>query len=530
MTRSEVRSAAGAVARIAGTAAVLGAVVFLLHPGVRLGYASLYDEGNITSAGWRVAAGDVLYRDLWTMHAPGTAYVLGAAFKAFGASLVVERAVRCAALGLLAAVGYALFSRFLGRVWALAAVALALGAQLDLTLRTRDLALAAFAACLLLAAGALEEPGRPWRLSAAGLLAGLTACFRQDFGLYAALAVTAAAVLGAGVAPLPFRAWWRPLALFWVMAAVPVLLAIAYFASQGALTDLYRQTIVFPALHFVEVRGLPAPSPFAVHRGLAFGPLFWACPAVMAAAGALALTPRGRSRGGTAVLLVALGGLLVFARYSFVRADPAHLRPSLFLAVPLWLWLGKNVGEVAGAGNRRVASTAALATVLAGTLALTHHVVRAQETLTRWAPAAHVERDLRAAGVALDPLLSNALRYVDANAPAGAPLFVGNARHDVVDVSCSLCYFLLQRPNPSRYYNLHPGLATTRGVQEEIVESIEEAAVGWVLLWSAPLGQTDAGHAPVTLLDDHLRDRFEVVAEFGPWQVRGRRYTRGGGQ
>jgi hypothetical protein len=38
--------------------------------------AQVYDEGNIVNAGWRVAEGQVLYRDLWTMHAPGTPHLI----------------------------------------------------------------------------------------------------------------------------------------------------------------------------------------------------------------------------------------------------------------------------------------------------------------------------------------------------------------------------------------------------------------------------------------------------------------------
>ncbi|HVR72076.1 MAG TPA: hypothetical protein VMT87_14630, partial [Vicinamibacteria bacterium] len=45
-------------------AATVAGLLFLFHPGVRADQGSLYDEGNTVCSGWRVAAGDVLYRDL----------------------------------------------------------------------------------------------------------------------------------------------------------------------------------------------------------------------------------------------------------------------------------------------------------------------------------------------------------------------------------------------------------------------------------------------------------------------------------
>ena len=106
-----------------------------------------------------------------------------------------------------------------------------------------------------------------------------------------------------------------------------------------------------------------------------------------------------------------------------------------------------------------------------------------------------------------------------------APLFVGNRRHDLIFINCSMCYFLLRRPSPTRYYNLHPGVATTEAVQREIVAQLEAKRVEWILLWDVsptggPLEPRQARGA--TDLDAYLASRYESAARYGRWEIRHR--------
>jgi hypothetical protein len=131
---------------------------------------------------------------------------------------------------------------------------------------------------------------------------------------------------------------------------------------------------------------------------------------------------------------------------------------------------------------------------------------------------------LPTAGVLLDPELEQALLFLDQRLPAGAPVFVGNQRHDLIFINCSLCYFLLRRPSATPYYNLHPGLATTEAVQREIVAQLELKRIEWILLWEAPLGDAleRGGTSGATDLDAYLASRYESVARYGPWEIRRR--------
>ena len=110
------------IVRSAAVAVTVTAVLLALHPGIRR-EPGLYDEGNTVYAAWRVAEGQVLYRDLWTIHAPGMPHLLALVFAAFGTTIVVERALKLSLLGLLSALGYACFRRFLSPLAAATSVA-----------------------------------------------------------------------------------------------------------------------------------------------------------------------------------------------------------------------------------------------------------------------------------------------------------------------------------------------------------------------------------------------------------------------
>jgi hypothetical protein len=519
--------------RSAAVAVTVAALLLAVHPGVRHN-PSLYDEGNTVYAAWRVAEGQVLYRDLWTMHAPGTPHLLALIFTAFGTNIIVERALKLSLLGLLSALGYACFRRFLSPLAAATSVALALGARLDPALVPSDTALVAMLVALLATAAALG-PGAPSnRLFLAGLLLGLTVWFRHDFGFYATAACTVTVALASWLPSrddTAARCVARTVATLWLGVAVPVLAMVFYFFARGALGSMVQQMIVFPATTFASVRELPVPALGADVDGLPFGLLFWLTPPTLLAGAALSgLDLRRGARDASALLLVSLSGLFVF-NHARVRADFVHLWPALVLAIPVFVALGTRAWRSALDRRRLLLGVVGgllLASVGTFGVILTR---AAYQALTATRPGRLLDAipgTLPAVGVVLDPALEKALLFLVARVPAGAPVFVGNQRHDLISFNCSLCYFLLRRPSPTPYYNLHPGLATTEAVQREIVAQLEMKRIDWILLWEAPLGDAlgrqDASGA--TDLDAYLASRYESAARYGRWEIRHRAGAR----
>jgi len=489
-------------------------------PALTSGYEGPYDEGNTLCAATRVLAGETPYRDFWSLHAPGTTWLLSGAFRVFGSTLGVERAVKLGVV-VLAAVLLFLLARLAARTrWAAAAALLfvILPTQ-TLSLRSRDTGLVLVLATLLAACSPTDRPRR--RALLAGLLAGLTFWFKQDFvaaaAVAGAIAVAAQAVRDAPPARRLRAAFFDALVPFTVGLFAGLTTLVATLAARGNFAEFFRQAIAFPAASFGRFRSIPVSLRFRQLRW-AFGgeislnellnagalPILFlaALAAALAAAawGAIALRRGGKVATSSAVALLApsIAGLLLLAA-PYRRADLEHLNPALALEL---------VAMVALAGPRDSSSAPRLRAVGAALFA-------AVGLVTFTAPSA-------AWGAAIPPDLAATARFVRANSSPGERIFVGNDRHDRLVYNAPFVYFLSGRPNATRYDNLHPGVVTTRPVQEEIVRALESSGARWLVLWDSPppVEPNDSWiSSGVVVLDEWIARRAREAARFGSYRV-----------
>ena len=73
------------------------------------------------------------------------------------------------------------------------------------------------------------------------------------------------------------------------------------------------------------------------------------------------------------------------------------------------------------------------------------------------------------------PRCARSSRYVRARAPGGAPVLVAPPRYDRVRVGDPMLNVLLDRPNPTRYDVIQPGVVTTAKVQREMARDLRAA-------------------------------------------------------
>jgi len=156
---------------------------------------NFYDEGLTVYGAARVLAGDLPYRDFWTIYPPGQFWLLAVAFRLFATSLIVARIVGAATnaavtlcVYLLARKilpwRYALFPWFLVLVWF---------AKLPMYASSLPSALLfGLASCLSLLRG-LDGNRKPY-LFVAGFLTGIATLFRHDIGLYTFISQSATAI------------------------------------------------------------------------------------------------------------------------------------------------------------------------------------------------------------------------------------------------------------------------------------------------------------------------------------------------
>ena len=483
MSRREV--AAGAL--LALCAAALSAFTILR------GYGP-HDEGLMLAWARRIADGQWPYRDFWSNYAPGQPLLLAALVKLFGPSLLWWRIVRVAIDATVSVLAFAYVRREGGTGWAVGAWVAVAGAMAWPSGPGPN------APALALGLGALLLARRA--PVGAGALAGLAVFVRPEIGVAAALgAVLEARRRGAegGAARVALAA-----------TAVAVL-SLAPFAivAGGAMTD--------QVLCFASVQDLQR-LPFPLDYDEGFDPnklLEFYLPAILVAGSALWAGWALVRRDGFALApLIAVG-----VAYLLARTDEFHLVPlSVVLAIALACAAGREM---------HVLPRAALGVALA--LVAIHGLERrAGQALHPPALAAIPAQ--AADGVRTAPADAAALRalipYVRARAPGGAPVLVAPPRYDRVRVGDPMLGVLLDRPNPTRYDVVQPGVVTTAKVQREMARDLRGTPV--VVRWLSALARErepngSSRSSGVFVLDRAIARGYRPAARFGDYVVLVRR-------
>jgi hypothetical protein len=461
-----------------------------------------HDEGLILQAAARIADGQLPYRDFYANYPPGQYLLVGGLDVLFGPSLLSWRIVRVAVDATVAVLAYVLARRDASEPLALAAWLAVVGAMAFPSIpHPNPTALAlAFAALLL----ARRSP------AGAGLLAGLAIVFRFDIGL--------AAVAGAVLLALS-EAGRRAATIVAVTAAAAAVLVLAPFVAVDP-GEFWEQTVAF-ALDEQSLQRLPLPG--AWHGGFdPNGVLHHFFPYVLLGGAGLWLLVAAWDRAPLRLWAPApLGAAGVM--YLLARVDEFHFVP---LAAVLPVLLATAATRERNAGH--TAATVALTMVLA--LIALHGFDRKRVQVFEAPELAAIDADV-ADGIRADRDeargLSSLVRYVHERVPPGRPVFVANPRHDLVRVGNPLVYVLADRPNPTRYDVMQPGVVTTAQVQREIVGDLERSRPELVIRWLSPAAdqreENGAGRSSgVRILDLYLARNYEPVRRFGDYEVQRR--------
>jgi hypothetical protein len=450
-----------------------------------------HDEGVMLQAARRIAGGQLPYRDFWTNYGPGQPLLLGALTKLLGPSLLTWRLVRLAIGATVALLAFTLARRHAPRSWALVAW---IGAAGGMAFPTGP---GPNPAALALGLGAIALARRA--PAGAGALAGAAALFRPDLGAAATIGVLIATGRGGAARALLAAAGTAALLYLPFLVAAPgeLLDQIVGFAGIQGL-----QRLPFP---------LDYTGPADPDKVLEFyGPAILIAGLAVWSASAVARRP---SLEEWALAPLALAGGL----YLLARTDELHLAPLSVVLAPML--------AIAAAELRRPEARIALALVLALVVAqgLERQLALVVHPTGDRAPALAVADGVRVPDADAAALEATA-RFVDARVPRGAPIFVANPRHDIVRVGNPLLYVLLERPNPTRYDVMQPGVVTTAPVQREIVADLRRASPALVVRWLDPAASrpepNGAGRSSgVRILDSYLATAYRPVTRFGDYQL-----------
>jgi len=494
----------------------------------------------------RVLAGEVPYRDFWTMYAPGEFYLLAFLFAVFGTQAIVSSI----AGSLFSALAVGLVCRLVGRAtghwgYALAAAALFTAGFLGNGRFGSVSSYTVGIVCVLIALNQLQryfELDRNAPLIGAGLAIGVAAIFKHDVAGYTALAmlagVTVFRLLSTGSTPR--RGVVRDPVIFGLAAALPVLPVVAILAVVAGY-DAFWDTIWFPATIFPDVRPESYPSllptglydPWKIQLLLNWGRYaYFALPLLvwLAALPAIALAVRRRD-GKTAALGVTLAITFLFHFYAAHVQINTHIISMTFYAACLGAVILHDLAarrrQSMGAALRGFAAIVACLWVAALAAQPVFDVVIARQPAMAALPppkmsTVYMQRDRAEEYTGLTD-------YVRQHVPPGQPIYVGLRRHDVIITSHPAVYFMVDRPAATRYHELHGGVADTAPMQAEIIRDLKEKDVHLlVLLDPFPDDVLDRGKEMIrrkqpqvgaTMLDAFIRANYAPARRFSVYEV-----------
>ncbi len=511
----------------------------------------VYDEGVTIYGAFRVMQGELPYRDFWTVYMPGHYYLYALIFKIFGASMTVERITTIILIMGIAVVTYFITKKVLPvgyclLVFLFCAVWLSsfdfFGYIIHPTLLAALLSFFFFLNYL--------TKDKRSALFWSGIFAGLTALFRHDFGFYV-LFVEVIILILFYVLYKKDRQEKMSIALKEtakiIAGALVIFLPVAvYFLMQVPWKEMYKSLFVFPVEVYPDYRKIPFPVPlmtYSAYQSQASHPdlndyiktnldnLYLYFPVIVYVAFALQLSIQGfrskdfiRSRTFWVYAGLLLLGAMFFTK-TFVRSLYLHLMPTYVLAILIYFLVLINisktltqtwVNKLALYSLLLLAIPALLRPLWSESVNIKNASNKNTELLDEVARASNIRYDRR--GKNYEKLIT----YIDAIVPEGEKIFVGAIRHDSIFTNDVLFYFLSDRQSVTKYHELHPGVATTREVQEEIIQEIAAAGINHIILKEETQIETQNKSgisSGVTLLDDYIRRNYAPDKSFGEYSV-----------
>lgn len=523
---------------------VVAAVLFSLD------WFNGFPGGVSTVGAERVLAGDVPYRDFWTMYAPGHFYLLALIYRVFGTSFLVETVSATLVCAAVTCCCY-LLARKLGgnRFLALGCAAVFLAATYNKgyhknlgSYPTASLFVFLGLNCVAL----FYQTNRRALLFWAGLATGAAVIFKHDVGGYTAIATVAGLIVCHLVqrfrteSPEKLDSLVWQIGLYALGTAAIALPALAYF-SWLAWPDMVRNLVTFPLGDFPFSRPEAYPSLLPVNLSGAsrsetlknlFHYLMFALPFVFFLLGIVTIGLAFHRRKPQVAALATTFSVAYVFHYSAAHVQiNTHIISMSVYGALLALLVGefvRNEFDFQPVGFRRLCISA-LAMVWLLSLV-------AAPIYKRWAarnqPTARLSLP-KVSGVKLPAEearnLTNLAEFVNATISPGQPIFIGLHRHDVVVYGDVMLYFILNRRSATRYQELHPAITDTAPIQREIIHDLERKKLPLIVLKQVFSDQVleavkqdfikNLPNIGATELDAYIRETYVEARRFGHYQV-----------
>ena len=522
-------------------------LIFILFIPIK-SYFNFYDEGFAVFNATRLLNHEAPYRDFWAIYPPGQLYILAGVFKLFGVSLDASRVYDTLVRAVLVLGIFLVATKITTRKFAFMvtlALTLVLSSQSFYSYAVYP-ALAVSIYALYSALQYAAQKSRRWLL-ATGAITGIACIIRWDIGLYVGFGLSAALFIYQFVGAFREKTSLARAAYFAVQVAiVPLVVTVGILLAgyglvslRSGLGNVWDQVFYFPATQLRAVRWLAYPELLHPHiSGIAdfwniyARPMDWLrfyLPLVIYAFAwiyyiyALIIKRISPDIQDFGVMAAALCGPFLFSQ-ALSRYDYIHVLPSLIPAALVVTALFPKI--LAGSTPLAIKGLVYLLLPAIASVYLLAPLNAVLGTMDDYPWEKCRSQLARASCVPTNGNEEKAVRYIQVHTQENEPIFVGNQRHDILFVNDVGFYYLAARPSATRYSELHPGVANTLPIQQEIAGELEAKQVKYLVLvdiWLSTEPNGSSKSTGVVFLDSYIRKNYTRVAGFGEYQVWERR-------
>lgn len=490
-----------------------------------------YEEGLVAHGAALILNGDILYRDFWIHEFPAQYYLLAAVFKIFGTNLAVMRIFAIVILALLACLICIILKRFTRKAIAFSGFFLTMA-----WLKTHILyGRAPQTATLFVVLSCFPMikfiySGRNGLLVITGILVGIAALFRQDFGLYTFIALFIVLFLYqleyfesknwiAYFKSVLLKTFYLLLGM--VLVIIPFVLCLI---KTGVFKEFVDYTIVFP-LEVLVKRHLYTFPRLVFNNIVFYVPLFiFSLMALKLLRAKWNIKSNEYDRDLCSALFMLLG--ICFFNYFRFHYNITHFIYTMVFAIIVFMLLLEDFLKIKWFRNPIFERSIGVALFLISASVLFYSivpVVRQARLASQGESMIDVDRArgfYDNSGMAQSQ--ARAIRYIQDKTAPEEKIFVGNTKHDRAVVGDSIFYFLAERNSATKYCRIDIG-TTFQDRQDRIIEDIKKNNVRYIVLCSVFTDEIDLyGNLPssgVNDLDIFIQKNYKVQEIFGPYII-----------
>ena len=495
---------------------------------------NILDEGFIVYGAKRAMNGAVLYKDVFTMYAPGPYYMLGSFMKIFGFNLFSERLYYCIIGSILAVLVFYISKRIIYNTAFSIMSALLFIFLIQLS---SDRVLFALLALLCLieydrAYPKLDNLKYPIMI---GFIAGMQVITSLEISVYLLISLCSFLALKIFVGKLEKTKIDLKKVIhqitFFIIGFLVIILPIVFYYTRIAFQEIIYCLFLWPIYIFPETMALPFPNLLSSlsqttlyfgNRSLANCILFYLpifIYVMTAAFFILQLYFKKYSKRDSHVFLILVFGILSF-KTATVRSDIPHLMfcviPAVilgcFLLNEIYIRLSNNsMPQVERKSNKKLILFKVIVIVIFLILAFYGQIghISCLKNTNNYEKLSleHAQNILVHKNEKEE--IANVVSYVKSNTNSSDKIFI-------VPYG-AMIYFLADRDNPTRYDQFLP--YNTYQDQIQVIQALEKTKPKLIIYvhgWDVD-GKTFESYAP--LIDNYIKQKCFVVEQYGIYEI-----------